>query len=141
MKYAIFGAGIIGGEFLTEYWGKIEIQFVLDNQKEGFFHGKKLKKPEYREDVFIIVTSNRYYEIRKQLLSLGYSEFSDFVPYQIFDKKMAIAYGNCHMQAVRECLEHKKAFVQEYGFYPLCLHLQYLLWTFLHFPLTGLYNP
>lgn len=118
MKYAIFGAGIIGGEFLTEYWGKIEIQFVLDNQKEGFFHGKKLKKPEYREDVFIIVTSNRYYEIRKQLLSLGYSEFSDFVPYQIFDKKMAIAYGNCHMQAVRECLEHKKAFVQEYGFYP-----------------------
>ena len=45
MKYAIFGAGIIGGEFLTEYWGKIEIQFVLDNQKEGFFHGKKLKKP------------------------------------------------------------------------------------------------
>ncbi|MCI8598689.1 MAG: hypothetical protein HFJ10_09655 [Lachnospiraceae bacterium] len=118
MKYAIFGAGIVGEQFLTEYEETQRIDIVFDNQKKGIFHFREIKKPEYRKELFIIVTSNRYFEIRKQLLGLGYSEFADFIPYQIFGKKMAIAYGNCHIDAVKAYLENKKAFAQDYGFYP-----------------------
>lgn len=32
---------------------------------------------------------------------------------------MAIAYGNCHMEAIQAYLERHKEFSAEYGFYPL----------------------
>lgn len=84
----------------------------------GGYYGRTIRKPEYEKNIFIIVCSERYYEIRKQLLEMGYSEFNDFVPYRIFNKKMAIAYGNCHMGAVKQYLERNKGLASDYGFYP-----------------------
>lgn len=119
MKYAIFGAGYIGEKILVRYWKVFHIEIVFDNYLCGeAFHGWQIQKPEYKEDIFIIVCSERYYEIRKQLMEMGYLEFEHFVPYQIFQKKMAITYGNCHMGAVKRYLERNKKLTSEYGFYP-----------------------
>lgn len=119
MQYAIFGVGDIGEKFLTAYWEQLEISIVFDNKKEGFFYKWEIEKPRYIKNMFVVVTADQYHEIRKQLIELGYSEFSDFVPYQIFNRKMAVAYGNCHMWAVKTYLERDKDFAKDYGFYPL----------------------
>lgn len=121
MRYLIFGAGNVGEQFLIEYCDKLEIEAVFDNNKIGNFHGRKIRKPRFESNVFIIVTTNRYYEIRKQLIELGYSEFHQFIPYQIFNKKMAIAYGNCHTEVITKYLEQNREFARAYGFYPFPL--------------------
>lgn len=118
MKFAICGAGAISEQFLTEYWNKLEISIIFDNNREGRFYKWNIEKPCYMKNIFIIVTSQHYYEIRNQLIGLGYSEFADFVPYQIFNRKMAVAYGNCHMRAIKEYLERDKELAGDYGFYP-----------------------
>lgn len=119
MKYAILGAGNIGEKILIKYWRVFGIEIIFDNYLYGeVFHGWQIQKPEYKENIFIIVCSDRYYEIRKQLLDIGYKEFENFVPYQIFQKNMAITYGNCHMGAIKKYLERNKKLTSEYGFYP-----------------------
>ena len=121
MDYVIFGAGMIGERVLIQYNNTYKIAGFLDNYKEGDFHGYPIEKPSYKENIFLIVAANKYFEIRRQLLQLGYKEFENFVPYQIFEKKMAVTYGNCHIGAVREYLECNKEFSREYGIYPFPL--------------------
>lgn len=119
MKYAIFGAGILGEQVLIEYWKQIEIKLFFDNYfAGGGIYGWAIEKPKYEKDLFVIVASNKYFEIRKQLKELGYLEFINFVPYQIFRKKVAIVYGNCHIHAVKAYLEQNAGFNLKYGFYP-----------------------
>jgi len=117
-KIIIFGGGIQGEKFLCLYGAKLKVECIFDNLKEGSFHGIKIKKPSFLADVFIIVASGHYLEIRDQLRSLNYSEFQDFIPAEIYNKKMVVAYGNCHMGAVRRYLEQSVEFTREYGFYP-----------------------
>lgn len=118
----LFGIGLRAERFLIQYYNKMEICELFDNVKTGSFQGYSIKKPYYEKNVFIIVTVDdalSYFEIRKQLLELGYKEFEEFIPYTIYNKKIALAYGNCHMGAVRNFLECNKEFSQRYGFYPL----------------------
>ncbi len=49
---------------------------------------------------------------------MGYCEFEDFIPEQIYGKKIAVAYGNCHAEIVRQYLGRNRDFSKEYGFYP-----------------------
>lgn len=116
----LFGAGIEGEKFLRHFWNDISFKYVMDNKKKGLFYNLIIKEPKYEENIFIIVTSYRYYfEIRKQLIELGYREFIDFIPMSLYKKKMAVAYGNCHMGLVKMYLERHKEFSADYGFYPL----------------------
>ena len=117
-KYIIFGAGNIGEKFLYNIWQKVDIDCFWDNNKVDELLGYTIEKPRYEKGVFIIVAVEKYFEVRAQLIGMGYVEFDDFVPYQIFHKKMAIAYGNCHMDAVKKYLVCSKSFSAEYGFYP-----------------------
>ena len=117
-KYIIFGAGITGEKFLYQVYDKLEIAGFFDNRKEGALHGYKIQKPYYKEDLFVIVALDKYVEVRSQLLKLGYKEFENFIPYQIYNKKMAISYGNCHMAVIKNYMELCKKFAVEYGFYP-----------------------
>lgn len=117
-QIVIFGAGKTGAKFVYQFFDKVNIHCFWDNQKIGNFLGYQIEKPKYFKNCFIIVTSISYLEIRTQLTDMGYCEFSDFIPYQIFKKKMAIAYGNCHMDAIKLYLECHKEFSEEYGFYP-----------------------
>ncbi len=117
----IFGAGSRGEKFLIQYYNVVEVRGVFDNQKTGSFHGYPISRPCYMKNVFIIVaveSALAYMGIRKQLIELGYKEFEDFIPYTVFNKKIALAYGNCHMEAIRKFLECNKEFSKQYGFYP-----------------------
>lgn len=117
-EIVLFGAGKIAEKFVYQYFNEVNICYIWDNLKTGEFLGHQIKKPEYYKKYFIIVTSISYFEIRNQLISMGYCEFHDFIPASIFNKKIAIVYGNCHMNAVKLYLECHKEFSLEYGFYP-----------------------
>lgn len=117
----LFGVGKRAEKFLIRYYDKIEIYELFDNIKNGTFYNYPIKKPYYKKNVFIIVTVDdvfAYFTIRKQLLQLGYKEFEDFIPYTIYNRKIALAYGNCHMEAVKKFLECNRDFSEKYGFYP-----------------------
>ena len=120
-KIVVFGAGRRGDAFLLQNKEKYEISIAFDNRKEGYVCGCKIQKPYYSKDFFIIVAVDGYepyYAIKKQLEELSYKEFIDFVPYSIWSKKMAVAYGNCHMTVVKDYLESSNEFSSIYGFYP-----------------------
>lgn len=117
-KIIVFGAGRTGEKFLYDHFNDTRIDCVWDNKQAGEILGYPIKEPTAGKNSFIIVASMFYLEIRKQLMQMGYREFVDFIPWQIFRKKMAIAYGNCNMDAVRMYLERHKKFAMEYGFYP-----------------------
>ena len=121
-KYAIFGAGRRAEQFIVKNFCKLHVDTVMDNNRKGDFYGYKIKEPYYDKQLFVIVTVdeiNSYNVIRNQLMKMGYIEFVDFIPYTIYGKKMALAYGNCHMEAVKGYLEMSSEFNSEYGFYPL----------------------
>lgn len=117
-KNVAFGASTLGEKFLFYQYKEIKIECFFDNYRYGEICGYKIKKPYYDEAYFIIVTTDRYLEVRKQLIHLGYEEFRDFIPYQMYKKKMAIIYGNCHMRAVKQYLETNTEFNKQYGIYP-----------------------
>jgi len=117
-EIVIFGAGKLGEKIAYQCLGKVHISCYWDNKREGELLGYQIKKPEIQKKCFIIVATMSYFEIREQLIQMGYCEFEDFIPYQIFQKKMAIMYGNCHAAAIKEYLERHKRFAAEYGFYP-----------------------
>lgn len=117
----IFGAGNIGEQFAYEYFDKINICYFWDNNKTGELLGYPIQRPEFNKQHFIIVASKAYLEIREQLIHMGYNEFDDFIPFQIFKKKMAIVYGNCHIGTIGNYLERHTEFFSEYGFYPFPL--------------------
>lgn len=120
-EIVIFGAGRRAEIFMVQNYN-IQVSYIMDNNKEGHLYNYEIKKPYYDESAFVIVTVDGvdyYGAIQKQLLGLGYKEFIDFIPYTIYGKKMALAYGNCHIEAIRRYLEMSKEFSKMYGFYPL----------------------
>lgn len=114
----IFGAGRMGEKFIYQYSEEVDIKCFWDNKKHGELLGYQIRKPELDKRYFIIVATMEYLTIRKQLIDMGYQEFDDFIPAQIFRKKMTVAYGNCHMSVVKNYLECHKDFSSEFGFYP-----------------------
>lgn len=114
----IFGAGREGERFMCQHFQDVQISCFWDNRKTGEVLGYPIETPQEGKDCFIIVASRYYLEIREQLTQMGYCEFNDFIPSQIFGKKMAIAYGNCHMSVIKVYLESHKKFASAYGFYP-----------------------
>lgn len=58
-------------------------------------------------------------EIKNKLKEKQFVEFEDFVIKNYYDKKIAILYGNCHMESLSECLNKHKAFTERYVIYPI----------------------
>lgn len=114
----VFGAGKEGEKFMCQHFQDIQISCFWDNRKTGDILGYPIEKPQAGKDCYIIVASVLYLEIREQLIQMEYREFDDFIPYQIFGKRMAVLYGNCHMSAIKVYLEGHKTFASKYGFYP-----------------------
>lgn len=120
-RIIVFGAGTMGEKFVYQYYNEIPIHCFWDNNKTGECFGYPIRKPEYKKECFIIVAAIAYLEIRRQLIHMGYQEFEDFIPSAIYKKKMAVAYGNCHMGIIRHYLECSREFTLEYDFYPFPL--------------------
>lgn len=89
-EVVIFGAGRKGEQFVYQYFDKVNINCFWDNTKNGELLNYPIKKPESHKNYFIIVATVFYLEIREQLMWMGYCEFRDFIPYQIFQKN-----GDC----------------------------------------------
>ncbi len=128
----IFGAGKTGEKFIYHHFEDIKVNCFWDNYKTGKILGYEILRPKAGGKCFIVVTSPCYIEIRRQLLQMGYQEFTDFIPYQIFKKRMAVVYGNCHMEVIRLYLERHREFASEYGFYPFPMiqQLKDIQWDF-----------
>ena len=98
-KLIIFGSGKVATRFLVNE--RLSIDGVFDNNKVGDrFWNITITRPMYNSQYYIIIATQNafvYGEIKKQLCALGYTEFNDFIPYTIYKKKLAVAYGNCHM--------------------------------------------
>ena len=120
-KIIVFGAGTMGEKFVYQYCDEITIHCFWDNNKTGECLGYSIQKPKFHKGSFIIVAVTDYMEIRRQLIQMGYHEFEDFIPSKIYKKKLAVAYGNCHMGIVKRYLECSREFTLEYGFYPFPL--------------------
>lgn len=120
-KLIIFGSGKVATRFLVNE--RLNIDGVFDNNKVGDrFWNITITRPMYNSQYYIIIATQNafvYGEIKKQLCALGYTEFNDFIPYTIYKKKLAVAYGNCHMSAVKSYLEQEEMLQNIYGFYPL----------------------
>lgn len=121
MQNVIFGASMVGEKFLFYHYNEIEIKCFFDNYRYGEIWKYEIVKPFYSKNYFIIVATDRYLEVRKQLIELGYKEFENFIPYQLYKKKMAVMHGNCHMYAIKQYMAASVDFNQEYGFYPFPL--------------------
>lgn len=124
-KIAIFGIGVHAQK--CRYYlnrSKIDIVCYYDNNYYGItYRGKKVCCPAEKDlkgkVIIVAVSENVYHEIRKQLLSYGLKEFHDFIYYTLIDRRIAIAYGNCHMNIIKSFLRSSKLFSQAYAFYPL----------------------
>ena len=68
----------------------------------------------------IASSEDAYCEIKDKLeQEYALVEFEDFEYYMTYRKKIAVAYGNCHMLWIKKALTLSKAFSSIYGFYPL----------------------
>lgn len=115
--------------------GNKSIQFILDNGIENImffieekkqlknFYGKPVKRLKdimlKKEFIVIAVSTPVYFGIKETLEELGLYEFEDFIFYKLYNKKIAMIYGNCHTIPIKEGLSLTKEFYKEYGFYPL----------------------
>lgn len=129
MEYIIFGADASGENCIYQMDKKIRIKGFFDNRKKGEFHGYRIQVPIYNKDYFILVAITNYFAARNQLLEIGYEEFADFCPYNMFGKKMVVMYGNCHVGAIKEYIERNVEFEKQYGIYPFP-EIQQLIKTF-----------
>lgn len=120
-KIIVFGAGMMGEKFVYQHHNEIAIHCFWDNNKTGECLGFPVRKPEFHKNCFIIVAAAAYLEMRRQLIHMGYQEFEDFIPSQLYKKKMAVAYGNCHIGIIKRYLECSREFTLEYDFYPFPL--------------------
>ncbi|MDD3138666.1 MAG: WcbI family polysaccharide biosynthesis putative acetyltransferase [Lachnospiraceae bacterium] len=118
-RCAIFGASVSGEKCLYSLENQVSIECFFDNRVNGKFHGYDVRRPMYDKGLFILVAVGNYLLVREQLFELGYSEFKDFCPYDVFLKKIVVIYGNCHAHAVKQYLIRNISFAKEYGIYPL----------------------
>lgn len=57
--------------------------------------------------------------IINKLKAKGLDEFDDFMIEDYYGKKIAVFYGNCHMENLLECLSKHQPFTDEYVIYPI----------------------
>lgn len=124
-KLAIFGVSFHAQKCLYKLNrdGK-DIDCYFDNNLYGeTYRGKTVLKPTQKnvDGKFILVAvSEKYYQtIRKQLIEMGLIEFKDFMYYTLLNKKIAIMYGNCHIEIMKSFLQSSKEFMKRYAFYPM----------------------
>ncbi|MCD7724854.1 MAG: hypothetical protein LUI12_04790 [Clostridiales bacterium] len=120
---AVYGTGVNCLAFLMEN-EKENIKYFIEEKKDiREFAGRPVLRLEdaLREKLFIVVASSAsaYYEIKENLEKWGLCEFEDFTYYEIYQRKIALIYGNCHITPIKEGLCLSKEFRKEYGFYPL----------------------
>lgn len=128
MKIYVWGTGINAINFAAMC--KAEIVAFIDNyKKQDYLEPWDLPIITFdeidfvKEKHFIVVATseNVYHEIRLQLGGYCLQEFKDFCYHEVWCKKIAIVYGNCHILPIKEGLRSNPEFSARYGLYPMRL--------------------
>ena len=126
-EVVVWGTGKHAIDFVTTN-ADINIIAFIDNNKgeeQISWNGIPVLFPSEAQELlnnrFIIVATseNVYWEIRRWLISIGRKEFDHFLYHSCYKKRIAMIYGNCHTQPVKEGLVANALFRKIYGFYPL----------------------
>lgn len=124
----VWGTGIHSEKCMQKYGERIKIIAFIDNyKKQEKFHEidvytwKEIKQRLKGYYILIASSEEAFWEIKELLDKDGLGEFEEYCYYQIYEKKIAIIYGNCHIIPIKEYLQKTKSFNKLYGFYPIRL--------------------
>ncbi len=125
-RIVLYGCGYEAEKFLIKF-PNVEISYCLDEKlHDNFFHEYYIylpedKKSELKSEYVLIFTDHIlvYQRIAQQLKAWGLKEFEDFIPYKLFQRKMALIWGNCHVRYIKGFLSASREFSKEYAFYEL----------------------
>ncbi len=125
IRMILFGAGFDAEKFIINHKNE-NIDFIVDDDKKGFLFDIPIIEPSYLKKInknhgLIVVTANKYkyYDIRKQLIEWGFIEFKDFIKDDLYQKKIAMIWGNCHVEYIKEYLKYNTDFNKIYSFYDM----------------------
>lgn len=122
----IWGTEVTAIQFLLTH-KDVRIKYFIEGKKEikYFMDGNRCFTPQEidalpgRDYIVVATSENVYWQIKEFLEKRGFREFDDFCYCELFQKKIAIIYGNCHTLPIKQGLKLSKQFNSEYGFYPL----------------------
>lgn len=128
-QICVWGASVTALSFSIQCKNTEIVAYIDSNktQEEFLGTGIKIYKPEdalvILKSYFIVIATsdNAFWEIKKKLEDIGLIEFKHFCFHAVFNKKIAILYGNCHMSVVKDRLKNNCEFTKIYGIYPLRL--------------------
>jgi len=120
----LYGCSQWAENFIRSYPDVI-IDYCMDDTLYGrsFFDYPIYRPADKLEDLrskFTLVFTDNiavYERISSVFMKQGLSEFVHYIPYYLFGKKIALTWGNCHVEYVRSFLMYSKEFSSEYGFY------------------------
>ncbi len=120
----LYGCGYEAEKFLINY-PDIKIDYCIDDKLYGkTFHNKSIYKPqEKKKDLvskYVVIFANNvntYSKIAEVFKVWGLKEFEHFIPYNVYGKKIALTWGNCHVEYIKRFLSYSKEFSEEYAFY------------------------
>lgn len=117
----LYGTGLEGEKFFSRLKNGDEVKYCIDRRKRNAgFHGRQVFRLEEKEQelknylIVVAAAVNAWQEIRTILIKKGLKEYSDFIHADAFGKKIAVIYGNCHMQGLCEYLQLNYFFKKEY---------------------------
>lgn len=120
-KVVLYGAALAGEKFYWAYRNKYQIEYVLDQCNNRFFHNIPVYSfEEKKQDLhghFVIVATEKefiYHEISENLKSIGMTELKDFISVQMVEKKLVVMYGNCHLIILEKYLQKQPEFQCRY---------------------------
>ena len=126
----LYGTGINAAKFLMACSSEVEVGMVIEGREEKIklspeFFGYKVA---FLEDViekmkcsYTVVAASEYafLEIKRRLEAFGLIEFEHFEYFSTYKKKVAIVYGNCHTDSIKDTLCKSRGFSEKYGIYPM----------------------
>ena len=124
MKIYVWGTGVNAINFIVKCSDEI-VAFIDNYKKEDYiepWHVRVIQFDEYFKEKhkIVVATSEQvYHDIRIQLCEMGLSEFEDFFYHEVWRKKVAVVYGNCHILPIKEGLRSNFDFSSQYGLYPM----------------------
>ncbi len=116
----LYGAGMEGEKFYWKHKEKIEILYCVDRNCNRNFHDipvyalEDIKEELIKNKIVVAATQKAYKEIRTNLQKIGLVEWEHFVPAKAYRKKLAVLYGNCHMNVLKVYLSNNPYFEREY---------------------------
>lgn len=121
-EVVLYGVGLDGEKFYCKYKNKFKFVFAVDQNSGRTFHGMLVYHfDEVKEEIkkyFIYVAvglDTSWQAIRDLLKSNGLKEFRNFASKEFAEKKLAILYGNCHMNILGEYLQANPDFHRVYA--------------------------